>query len=75
MWLKGLIFTLAMVLMLGFSLGCEPEQEDPWEEPAPPPEEPAPPPDEPAPPRDEPAPENYGPAEENNAEPRDERRF
>ena len=75
MWLKGLIFTLAMILMLGFSLGCEREPEDPWEEQGPPPpEEPAPPPGEPAPPRDEPAPEDYGP-EENNAEPRDERRF
>ncbi len=46
MWFKGLILSLAGILMLGFSLGCEPEQEDPLgEEPGTPEEgyeEPAP---------------------------------
>ncbi len=27
MWIKGFLFTLAAVLVLGFSMGCEPEQE------------------------------------------------
>ncbi|WP_291318511.1 hypothetical protein [Desulfonatronospira sp.] len=40
MWLKGILLTLAAVLVLGFSLGCEPEQEmdapEGFEEEAPP---------------------------------------
>ncbi len=54
MWLKGLIFSLAAVLLLGFSLGCEPEQ-DPFEDPGGPEgfEEPG-----------QPSPDPYGPPEE-----------
>ncbi len=33
MWFKGFLLTLAAILMLGFSMGCEPEHEDPMEDP------------------------------------------
>ncbi len=44
MWYKGFLLTLAAILMLGFSMGCEPEHEDPMEDPGAPEgyEEPAP---------------------------------
>lgn len=44
MWFKSFLLTLAAILMLGFSLGCEPEHEDPMEDPGAPEgyEEPAP---------------------------------
>ncbi len=43
MWIKGFLLTLAAALVLGFSMGCEPEHEDPMEDPgAPEYEEPAP---------------------------------
>ncbi len=32
MWIKGLLLSLALMLMLGFSLGCEGEEHAPMEE-------------------------------------------
>ncbi len=42
MWFKSFLFTLAMVLMLCFSIGCDPDPDHPWEDPAPHPDQPAP---------------------------------
>ncbi|WP_291321378.1 hypothetical protein [Desulfonatronospira sp.] len=52
MWYKGFLMTLALILVLGFSMGCEPEHEDPMEEPMLPEEYGEPPPDEYLPPEE-----------------------
>ena len=57
MWLRSLLFTLAMVLILSFSLGCTPEAEDPYNAEIEPQEDQDPQ-------RDEQGPDYYGPEEE-----------